>query len=368
MVTGFRSKFYQVYGEKILPEFRNLERKRRIICTRIILTDIVIILLTIVLYHFFLLILPLWILAVFVAIAAMSYESMLFKSDLKDKCMKSIMAAFEDVTWVPATFNFGFLNHYNKNLYSDVSIDIPSTNLFGTTNSLEYNTVNYDDIFVGKYNDVRFTIAETELKYISGTGKNKTNVKIFKGILITFPANKTIKADTIINPKNSNNINSYKNKYIIMPTIAAAYFVLIGIILGAYYLLTFAVIWWVMYMISFMHFHKKRKFKKVNLEDIDFEKDFSVISKDQIEGRYLITPAFMDRFKKLQQVFKTKEIRCSFYKNNISFAISSNKDMFEIGDLWHSLLDSKQMQQFFDEITAVMDMIELFKLDEKTGL
>lgn len=383
MVAGYRSKFYEIYGNQILPLLQKIEKIRVRRYCRLMCIEFVFVLLLIYLAfvgffkgvffappNFVMEFLPIFIFLLFVlALGLPVFEQYRFKTLLKNSCMSDIMSAFENITWVPAPLNYGFLNHYNKTLYSDVAINVYATNLFNVNGYQEYNTERYDDIFTGEYNNVRFTIAETELRYVSGSGKNKTNKLIFNGVLFTFPSNKTIKADTIIRPKNVDYIVVNSKINYIVPTLAVIFFALIGIISKEYIFTIFAVSWWILWM-AFSKFAPKnnKHFEKINFEDIDFDKNYNVVSEDQIEGRYLITPAFIDRFKKLQKVFKTKLIRCSFYQNQISFAVSSNKDMFEIGDLWHSLLDSKRVQEFFDEMVAVLDMIELFKLDEKTGL
>lgn len=50
------------------------------------------------------------------------------------------------------------------------------------------------------------------------------------------------------------------------------------------------------------------------------------------------------------------------------FAISTNKNLFEIGNLFKRLDDPKQMETFFNELASIMALVDLFKLDEKTGL
>ena len=113
---------------------------------------------------------------------------------------------------------------------------------------------------------------------------------------------------------------------------------------------------------------KRKHFEKVELEDVEFDKRFKVASENQIEARYLVTPAFMDRLKSLQTAFGTKNVKCSFFDDKIMFAISTNKDLFEVGTLTVPLNNSKQMTEFFNELSSILQLIDYFKLDEKTGL
>lgn len=113
----------------------------------------------------------------------------------------------------------------------------------------------------------------------------------------------------------------------------------------------------------------KNQMMSMKLEDSDFNKKYIVTTEDQIEGRYLITTGFMDRFKNLQTAFGTKNIKCAFFDNKIMFALHTNKDFFELsGGLFHSLKHPKRVKSFYEETTAIYDIIDYFKLDEKTGL
>ena len=113
----------------------------------------------------------------------------------------------------------------------------------------------------------------------------------------------------------------------------------------------------------------KNQMMRMKLEDTDFNKKYIVTTEDQVEGRYLITTGFMDRFKNLQTAFGTKNVKCAFFDNKIMFALHTNKDFFEIsGGLFHSLRNPKQVKSFYEETTAIYDIIDYFKLDEKTGL
>lgn len=74
-------------------------------------------------------------------------------------------------------------------------------------------------------------------------------------------------------------------------------------------------------------------------------------------------------FKNLQTAFGTKNIKCAFFDNKIMFALHTNKDFFELsGGLFHSLKHPKRVKSFYEETTAIYDIIDYFKLDEKTGL
>ena len=112
---------------------------------------------------------------------------------------------------------------------------------------------------------------------------------------------------------------------------------------------------------------KKSQMDDVKTEDVSFDKRFCVYSKDQVESRYLVTPSFMERMKNLETAFGTKKVKCSFYEDRLMFAMSSDKDLFELGSLYsYSLM--KHVNDFYNQINSIYDIIDHFKLYEKTGL
>lgn len=87
----------------------------------------------------------------------------------------------------------------------------------------------------------------------------------------------------------------------------------------------------------------------------------------QIESRYLVTPAFMERFLNMTTAFGTNKAKCAFCGEQIIFAITSGKDLFEPGSLFKPLTDIKNIG-FINELMSILEMIDYFKLDQHTGL
>ena len=106
----------------------------------------------------------------------------------------------------------------------------------------------------------------------------------------------------------------------------------------------------------------------VVLEDAEFNKMFKVHSKDQTEARYILTAAFMERFKHLHEVFKAEYVSASFIDNSLYIAISCNREMFVLGDLRKPIDDAEQIQEFFNQFLALVSIVDLLKLDSKTGM
>ena len=70
------------------------------------------------------------------------------------------------------------------------------------------------------------------------------------------------------------------------------------------------------------------RFKRVKMEDPLFEDRFNVYSNDQIEARYILTPAMMQRVSELEKRFNSK-LFMSFIGNNVFIALGNSKNYFE---------------------------------------
>ncbi len=281
-----------------------------------------------------------------------------FAERLKRDCMSKILEVFGNIRW------------YNKNAECkrtkviNTDKQLADSNLFST-----YNRRAYEDSFEGSYKGVKFSISETTLLYESGSGKNRRVELVFKGVIINFDSNKTIKNKTIIATKNDTKI---KNRYASMSTIIL---LVAGIIAGAVLQNWNMVLYCVLPLVFFVIFEILQKTNKnteilneIKLEDPEFNKKYRAYSSDEVEGRYLITPSFMERFNNIKTAFGAKGAKCSFYGNNLMFAISTHKNLFEIGNLFTPLNSPKQLQEFSEELISILALIDYFKLDEKTGL
>ena len=111
--------------------------------------------------------------------------------------------------------------------------------------------------------------------------------------------------------------------------------------------------------------NKEEKLDKIILEDPKFNKKYNAYSSDQVEGRYILTTAFIERFQNLQTAFKSKNIKCSFYDNKLMIAISTNKNLFEICNINKSFENTKDILEFYKQVSSIYQIIDYFKLDKK---
>lgn len=351
-------KFHDLYNSELGKIWRQQEEVRKHelkwFYILILLAISVIILLPIMICKIFSLpfdaitVIAIWciLLALFIIWAA-SNKINNFALKLKEACLPIILPVFGDIKW-----------RKGKVVISEPELD--ESGLFA-----RFNHRTTDDEFVGNYHGVNFKVCETHLWYESGSSKSKTYYDVFKGVIIAFEANKTIKNRTIVT--NKWDINK-KN---------GAICVLLPFILQIIpYLFTNEIkpimiavmLFFALLLLLCFRNWDKEPLDKVTLEDPKFNARYNVYSSSQIEARYLITPSFMERFKNLKTAFDAKKIKCSFYNDKIMFAITANKNLFEIGSLFTSLKSKNSLNNFYDELSSIYKMIEYFKIDEKIGL
>ena len=244
--------------------------------------------------------------------------------------------------------------------------ELKASNLFST-----FNTIKVDDAFKGNYNGVDYKI--TEIKLIQEGSKNSTTA--FKGVILSVPSNKTIKANTIIATKSDMNIRNYPTgiiaSIILVPILICEWFLSLKFSSDIDNFIKLIVLTIITLIIICSFIEKQKSMQTVKLESTNFEKRFNVFSKNQVEARYLLTPTFIEKFTRLYTAFGTNKAKCSFYKDfsgndRIMFAISTNRDLFEPGNLFTPINEPKYM--FLSDFTSIFNMIEFFKLDEKTKL
>ena len=179
----------------------------------------------------------------------------------------------------------------------------------------------FDDCFIGEYRKVPVAISECE--YEIGGGNNSTTV--FQGVVIRIKMNKDFEGLTLIRSKKAYN----KDKKDLV---------------------------------------KKYKLNEVHLEDPEFEKNYLVFATDQIESRYLITTAFMERLKRIQLAFNAEHISCSFFGDSVYIAPHTGADLFSLCSLVKPVDNHEQFTTLFEEFVSILELVDHFKLDKKLGL
>lgn len=102
---------------------------------------------------------------------------------------------------------------------------------------------------------------------------------------------------------------------------------------------------------------KQSDMKRIGLVDPVFEKIFEAYGTDQVEGRVILDPAFMQRMVDLEKAVSGKNIRFGFDQDTLFIAVET-KDQFEAGSMFKSLTNPDRTQKILDEVGAVFDIVD----------
>ncbi len=275
-----------------------------------------------------------------------------YQKKVKQDLLQKVLRGLGDIYWIS-----------EKEIIGDQTLE--KSELFGN-----YNKRRNDDTFQGKYKDLNFKISESVMKYETGSGRNRRVYTIFQGVIILIDSNKKINAQTIITTKGDKNTRN-STPGTIAALISSIILVVLGIIMQDFFRIGIAVFLFIIFALRIINkrHQQAKKMSNITLEDPEFNKKYDVFTQDQIEGRYLVTTSFMERFKNLHTAFGTKMAKCAFFDNKVMFALSTEKNLFELSEgIFCSLKNPKQTKVFYKEISAIYDIIDYFKLAEKTGL
>jgi DNA-binding transcriptional LysR family regulator len=101
----------------------------------------------------------------------------------------------------------------------------------------------------------------------------------------------------------------------------------------------------------------------IQLEDPDFEEEFVVYGTDQVEARYILSPALMQRMLALRRQTGA-ELFFSFTNGEMHLAIADGKDRFR-PSLFRSVLDRDTLRTFADELLFALDLVETLNLNTR---
>lgn len=105
----------------------------------------------------------------------------------------------------------------------------------------------------------------------------------------------------------------------------------------------------------------KIKYKKVMMEDQDFNNKFKTYAQDEHDAFYILTPSLMEKIKKLTGNIKGKLLFC-FIDNKLHVGIQNNKDSFEHG-LFKKIDEEKITQEISQDVKLITNFVDDLSLD-----
>lgn len=103
-----------------------------------------------------------------------------------------------------------------------------------------------------------------------------------------------------------------------------------------------------------------RKYKKVKLESIDFNKKFKTYSSNEHSAFYVLTPHFMEALMKFEQQNRGK-VNFSFIDKTLYIGINNMRDTFELK--MFRALDENTINEFKKELLVIKEVIDELKLN-----
>lgn len=100
--------------------------------------------------------------------------------------------------------------------------------------------------------------------------------------------------------------------------------------------------------------------EKIKLESSAFESQFIVYSSDQVEARYILTPSFMERLVKLQEMMGD-ETSYSFVDSNVYVAVPIRDKLFEPSIFYP--INYEKLGDYYNTVHIVFDIIDELNLN-----
>ncbi|MEX2177834.1 MAG: DUF3137 domain-containing protein [Gemmatimonadaceae bacterium] len=173
-----------------------------------------------------------------------------------------------------------------------------------------------EDEICGKKNAVSYSLHEVRASYTVKSGKSRREVIIFRGVIVRLDFNKHFAGHTVVVSESQSKI--------------------LGGLFGE---------------------SGSRKGKHlVRLENVDFEKEFSVYGTNDQEARYILTPKLMELILEAQAIVGAHgDVRLSFHDNSLFVTVPEPTDRFEV-----SLFGGKVTPD-----TVMGDLAEVVRLAER---
>ena len=216
------------------------------------------------------------------------------------------------------------LESLNK-ICTDVKFDMNKgmdKSIIAGTNMMDMGDVYHsNDLVEGKYKNINFEMSDIHIERESTDSDGNTHYyTIFRGQWYIFDFNKTFKANVQVCSKNFNTAKR-----------------------------------------GSLFSKKEEKYKKVELEDIDFNKNYKVYAQNELDAFYILTPNTMEKIKTVTNEIKGSLLFC-FIDNKLHIALNNHKDFFE-ASLFKKVDLEKAMEKTNGEIKVITNFVDILSLD-----
>ena len=178
-----------------------------------------------------------------------------------------------------------------------------------------YDDSYFQDAWHGEVSGTDFLLYEAKLTETRGSGKNRTTVTVFQGMLLRMRFARDFIGTTLVRR------DGFK-------------FTLFGD----------------------AKTYAGQKLERIKMVDPRFEDAFDVYSSDQVEGRYLVHPAYCERLLELERDFFGEQLCALFHGGDLLVTIRT-EDLFESATL-DPAKDRQLLGQTIDQFAAITRLIQ----------
>lgn len=374
-LVGIRNKFREYYNDALKHRYEKLEPIRRKY------------------------LIWFWVLFIFFVIIALSYVWCCIYYDVSSKAYFSegavklyviYFAIMYGVCSLPLSYykektKFAvmdrILDFWGEFQYSSIGEMINKNFIEKSKLFADFTDQEQDDAFKGSYHGAKIKVSEQKLVRVIHTSKGRRDKTIFKGVLIALELNRKYSDNTVVLGKSNWRTFCRYNFFEVLLVFAAL--VPIFLIMWFFYRTDFSFLgmgWMgvtlllmnaVIYFFIFREIVKQWRQKdsaQVHLEDVVFSKKWKVYADNQVEARYVLTPALMERMLAVKKLFHGNRLDFSFWDNNLLIAVHTGKDMFETTSLFKSALDYRKVQEVICQLYSIFSVIDVLKIQNDSRI
>lgn len=107
----------------------------------------------------------------------------------------------------------------------------------------------------------------------------------------------------------------------------------------------------------------EKSFSRVKTEDIEFNKNFCVYAENEHDAFYILTPAFMEKIKKINKSLNCGLMFC-FVNNKLHIAVNNNEDCFEYNVF--KIIDENEIEKdIIKDMKLITNFVNELDLDNR---
>jgi hypothetical protein len=185
-----------------------------------------------------------------------------------------------------------------------------------------------EDEIGGRKGAVTYSITEAKATRTEGSGDNERTITIFTGLIVRLDFNKRFLGHTVVVPHGE----------------TKALGGIFGSLLG--------------------ESGTRRRKEIVNLENVDFEKEFTAYSTDQQEARYILTPKLMELIMRAQSTLGSA-LRLCFRANSVFVTVPQISDRFEVSLFGPKVTPELVLGELGEVIALAEHLIDVLELETR---